>query len=319
MILRNKRKINYRKKKGMLGKNDILVQKVSFFEKNSLYFKDVQKIARDFAVQNLPVQVCSKDVILRKWFSELISWFKYNSVENFVYVPCSVFKVEKLVPYVSSLKSGTVVLLDQIDSLSIDIQNDILGLIENQSFAARNILVVAGTSENLDELIQNNLFSPSLGYRLNLLKMNLPVLAENQSEILPLANYFLRIERFETGKDFEGFTEDAKEALTRHLWKGGLGELESVISGAVVKGIPPLVSEDDLGLTESPEHKGAEYEKIAASLGEDKTMKNALDSFKRFYVMKILEENGNNQTRTAEVLGLQRTYVSRLMNELHIR
>lgn len=319
MILCDKLKIYYRKKKGMLGKNDILVQKVSFFEKNSLNFKDVQKIASDFAAQNLPVQVCSKDVILRKWFSELISWYKYKSAENFVYVPCSVFKVEKLVPYLSSLKPETVVLLDQIETLSVDVQNDILGLIENQVFASRNILVVAGTSENLDELTQNNLFSPSLGYRLNLLKMNLPVLSENPSEILPLANYFLRIERFETGKDFEGFTDGAKEALAGHLWKGGLGELKSVISGAVVKGIPPMVSEADLDLEKSHGNAGAEYEKIASSLGEDKTMKNALDSFKRFYVMKILEENGNNQTRTAEVLGLQRTYVSRLMNELHIR
>ena len=52
---------------------------------------------------------------------------------------------------------------------------------------------------------------------------------------------------------------------------------------------------------------------------EDKTLKTALDSFKKAYLIKILEENNWNQTKTAKVLGIQRTYVIRLINELQIR
>ena len=51
----------------------------------------------------------------------------------------------------------------------------------------------------------------------------------------------------------------------------------------------------------------------------DKSLKSAIDSFKREYVKKILEENGWNQTKTAKILGIQRTYVIRLINELQIR
>ena len=53
--------------------------------------------------------------------------------------------------------------------------------------------------------------------------------------------------------------------------------------------------------------------------GESKTLKNALEIFKKEYVTKILEENGWNQTKTAKVLGIQRTYVIKLINELNIQ
>ena len=51
----------------------------------------------------------------------------------------------------------------------------------------------------------------------------------------------------------------------------------------------------------------------------DKSLKTALDTFKKEYVTQILEENGWNQTKTAKILGIQRTYVIRLINELHIQ
>ena len=52
---------------------------------------------------------------------------------------------------------------------------------------------------------------------------------------------------------------------------------------------------------------------------DDKSLKTAVDKFKKEYVTKILEETGWNQTKTAGILGIQRTYVIRLMNELQIR
>ena len=53
--------------------------------------------------------------------------------------------------------------------------------------------------------------------------------------------------------------------------------------------------------------------------GEDKSLKTAVNAFKKSYVTKILEENNWNQTKTAKVLGIQRTYVIRLIDELQIR
>jgi Nif-specific regulatory protein len=64
------------------------------------------------------------------------------------------------------------------------------------------------------------------------------------------------------------------------------------------------------------------FEELADILADpagDRTLHNAVNSFKRSYLLKILEECNWNQTKAGKVLGIQRTYVSRLMNELHIR
>nr|MCR5061686.1 Fis family transcriptional regulator [Treponema sp.] len=58
---------------------------------------------------------------------------------------------------------------------------------------------------------------------------------------------------------------------------------------------------------------------MALQTFEDKSLKAAIDRFKKEYITRVLEENGWNQTRTAKILGIQRTYVIRLINELNIR
>ena len=61
------------------------------------------------------------------------------------------------------------------------------------------------------------------------------------------------------------------------------------------------------------------FEKSFNDDEEDRSLKSAIDSFKRDYVTKILQENSWNQTKAARILGIQRTYVIKLMNELNIR
>ena len=86
---------------------------------------------------------------------------------------------------------------------------------------------------------------------------------------------------------------------------------------AFIVGEPPLISESDLGFI--ADAGDSAVSETVEGIGEDKTLKTAIDSFKKEYLTKILEENDWNQTKTAAVLGIQRTYVIRLMNELHIR
>ena len=57
----------------------------------------------------------------------------------------------------------------------------------------------------------------------------------------------------------------------------------------------------------------------AAEAVQDKTLKSAVNAFKKAYVTRVLEENNWNQTKAAKILGIQRTYVIRLIDELHIR
>ena len=117
--------------------------------------------------------------------------------------------------------------------------------------------------------------------------------------------------------DFTSYSEGAKEALVSHFWQGNADELINAVQRAFIVGEPPVISETDLGLAEAG--LSSAVNETVDGMGEDKSLKTAIDSFKKEYLTKILEENDWNQTKTAAVLGIQRTYVIRLMNELHIR
>jgi Nif-specific regulatory protein len=88
------------------------------------------------------------------------------------------------------------------------------------------------------------------------------------------------------------------------------------VQRAFIVGNKSYISKQDLGLDSLSSSELIEDFNLNV---QDKSLKNAIDTFKREYITKILEENGWNQTKTAKVLGIQRTYVVRLINELNIR
>ena len=95
------------------------------------------------------------------------------------------------------------------------------------------------------------------------------------------------------------------------------------VERACIFGTPPFIKVDDLRLSlDTPvELKHTKDTQVAAepAMAEDRTLKTALNNFKKDYLTKILNETGWNQTAAARILDIQRTYVSRLMNELGIR
>ena len=121
-----------------------------------------------------------------------------------------------------------------------------------------------------------------------------------------------------------GFSDDALAVLHSYYWPGNVRELENTIERACVLGKPPLIRADDLRLQNFCAAGDAEAQKhtFAYDLdltGEDRTLKTAINKFKKAYITQILDETAWNQTEAGKILGIQRTYVSRLLNELHIR
>lgn len=300
----------------MIIKENQFVQNVRFLINQDSTFRELAEIARDMAGQNLPILVYSSDTLARKWYTELVAFLKFKKLNKIEFFYCSE-KSRDLLQLLSQVPEETVLFWDGIEKLSIDIQTELLALIEKGYFQNKKQVFVAGTGENLDSLVEKGEFLEKLAFRLGLLKCNLPSLNEMKAGIVPLAKILLNICKSESGKNIQGFAADANQSLTDHFWKGGMLELKSCVLYAASVCKSDQILKGDLPF----ESGGIDDTNAAAvsSLGEDKTMKTALDSFKRYYVIKILEENDNNQTKAAKVLGLQRTYVSRLLNELHIR
>ena len=137
-----------------------------------------------------------------------------------------------------------------------------------------------------------------------------------REDIIPIAKLYLDQFRKESGFKFEDFSNEAKTKIEDNFWIGNADELINCVQRGFIVGQPPLIKAMDLGF-----ERGAPLSDISTieTVQENKTLKFAIDSFKREYIKKILEENDWNQTKTAKILGIQRTYVIKLIEDLNIK
>jgi Nif-specific regulatory protein len=215
------------------------------------------------------------------------------------------------------LADGGTIFLDEIGDLPLKLQAKLLRVLQQRSFepvgssesVTVNVRIVAATNKDIEELVEKGEFRSDLYYRLNVLPLHVPPLRQRKEDIPALADFFLKKFSRETNKHFAGFTETAMDTMLSYSWPGNVRELENAVERAVVIAKESRISARDLllgsGAGDTDEYKG-------------KSLKEALSIFKRHFIMKALEENRWNQTESAKVLDIQRTYLSRLIKELEI-
>ena len=213
---------------------------------------------------------------------------------------------------------GTI-FLDEIGDLPLSLQAKLLRVIQNKSFEkvgssdtlTVDVRIVAATNRDIEKLVEEQKFRSDLYYRLNVLPLYIPPLRQRIEDIPELANFFLKKFRHEVKKEFIGFSEGAMSAILSYSWPGNIREFENTVERACVIGKPPYIKEEDLLLNIRSMPDNNTY--------ADKSLKSVLNLFKKHYLQKVLEENDWNQTTAAQVLDIQRTYLSRLIKELEIK
>jgi Nif-specific regulatory protein len=171
------------------------------------------------------------------------------------------------------------------------------------------VRILAATNKDIEALVERGEFRRDLYYRLNVLPIYIPPLRQRPEDIPALAEFFLKKFIRKTKKQFEGFSNEAMEAMLSYAWPGNIRELENSIERACAIGKNSLIRKEDLFL-----HAGGEE----AVNGGDRNLKTAINLFKSHFIKKALEENHWNKTETAKALDIQRTYLSRLIKELNI-
>ena len=227
--------------------------------------------------------------------------------------------------------AGGSILLDEVGCLPLEVQQELLRVMDNECLCVAgtdetlpvDVRVITSTRENLEELVEHGSFLSSLYVRLNVLPLTVPPLRERRDEILPLAELFLHSFGCECHKSFTGFSEACKIALCGYMWPGNVRELENTVQRACIFGTPPVIHLNDLRLpNEANEAQRISEIKNCAedsSLASDRRLRRALNDFKREYLTRILQQTNWNQTKAARILKVQRTYVSKLINDLGIR
>ena len=216
------------------------------------------------------------------------------------------------------LADGGTIFLDEIGDLPLNLQSKLLRVLQQKVFEKVgssdpiqvDVRIIAATNKDLEEAMSEGSFRQDLYYRLNVLPLLVPPLRERPDDIPELAEHFLAKVNRETNKSIKAFTPEAIDALLSYHWPGNVRELENVVERAVVICTGEAIAPADLILNVAGEEQTEEY--------RNKSLKEAVNLFKKHYIERTLENNSWKQTEAARVLGVQRTYLSRLIKELAI-
>jgi two-component system, NtrC family, nitrogen regulation response regulator NtrX len=211
--------------------------------------------------------------------------------------------------------------LDEVGDMSLKTQSKVLRTLDEQRFTpvgsdesvTVDARVIASTNKDLEEEIARGNFREDLFYRLNVIPFYVPPLRERKEDVPLLARHFLKEFSAAYGRRARDISDEAVETLMRYSWPGNVRELRNVIERIVImnpttmrfdrKNLPPLVYRDG-----SRRSAGTEFS----------TLHQARSAYERDYILKKLDENHGNVSRTAEVLGLERSHLYRKMKSLGI-
>jgi two-component system nitrogen regulation response regulator NtrX len=216
--------------------------------------------------------------------------------------------------------NGGTLFLDEVGDMSLKTQAKVLRTLEEHSFTpvggeqpvTIDARVIASTNKDLEDEISKGNFREDLFYRLNVIPFSVPPLRERKEDIPLLGRHFLKEFSSQYGRRPREITDDAIDALMRYSWPGNVRELRNVIERIVImnpttarferRHLPPLVYRDGT-------------RRVSSGF---LTLHEARAAYERDYILKKLDDNHGNISRTAEVLGLERSHLYRKMKALAI-
>ncbi|TWH82604.1 sigma 54-interacting transcriptional regulator [Sedimentibacter saalensis] len=209
---------------------------------------------------------------------------------------------------------GGTIFLDEIGEIDIELQPRLLRVLQEREIRPVgstkvipiDIRIIAATNKNLLEQVEQGAFRSDLYYRLNILKLKIPALRNRNGDIELLSKYFVNKISAKYNKDVK-LSSKAINKLKIYDWPGNIRELENVIENLVVL-CDDTITEDDFEELMDQEHVTEQNNFFIDENAE------TLEDIKKKYILKILSQCDNNQTLAAEILGISRTHLWRLLN-----
>ena len=232
----------------------------------------------------------------------------------------------------ASLAHGGTLFLDEICDMDLALQAKLLRFVQTASFQKLgssattevDVRIVCATNRSPWREVEAGRFREDLYFRLHVVPVHLPPLRERDDDIPMLAVHFLETFASQENKTFEGFTEDAMEALARHPWPGNVRELANAIHTAVVLNHEPRLSAAmlsiPLGNGADARHGGDQETAGPAHGSASDPVGLALRPMRLVewdYIREALRTTGNDVPRAASILGLSPSTIYRRMREFH--
>jgi len=199
--------------------------------------------------------------------------------------------------------------LDEVADLPLTMQVKLLRAIQERAIKPVggleempvDVRILSATHKSLEHEVAAGHFRQDLYYRLNVIKLKVPPLRERREDIPVLAAHFLGRHGRRYRKDFNGFTDDALQALLQYAWPGNVRELDHVVERAVLLGGGRRIAAADLACRPAP-----------AGPAPDAL---SLEAMERLLIQKAMERCGGNAEAAAAALGLSRSAMYRRLQK----
>lgn len=281
----------------------------------------------------------------KELFAEAVHTHSKRAGRRFVPVDCGTFSStlleSELFGYVRGAFTGAVkdkpgifatadngtLFLDEIANLDLDFQAKLLRTMETFEFkplgACRSkksdVRIIAATNRDLETMVYEGRFRQDLFYRLNVFPLFIPPLRQRKSDIPDLLYHFLDFFRRRTGKQIEGFTDDALEELVNYDWPGNVRQLRNVVERLVITADEPLLDYSSIVANGDLRHH-FNFDRLPATLEDLKDVKhrlieNQFGPIEKAFLQKAILAADGNITRAARQVGMQRSNFSALLKK----
>ena len=213
---------------------------------------------------------------------------------------------------------GGTLFLDEIGDMSLKTQAKVLRVLQEQTMepvggTSRirvDVRVLAATNKDLQAEIRANNFREDLYFRLNVIPIHVPPLRERPEDIPMLADHFMAEFAREYGRRLKRFDPAATSVLEHYLWPGNVRELRNVIERLMIMVPGEAITAPDLNFLD---RNGINRPEASQAVLERLTLHEARDRFERDFILRTLAEQQGNMSRTADVLGVERSNLYRKM------
>ena len=212
---------------------------------------------------------------------------------------------------------GGTLLLDEISEINLGMQAKLLRVLQEREvervgggrLIPVDVRIIATTNRDLEEEVREGRFREDLFYRLNVVPLMMPPIRDRKDDIPLLVNHFVKQFAEENGKPIQGVTEEAMAALSERDWPGNVREIENCVERAVVM---CKLDTESLEIHHFHMHNRLRPTAEVQTLpGGDMTLREV----EKQLILRTLQENENNRTKTADILGISVRTLRNKLNE----
>jgi len=222
--------------------------------------------------------------------------------------------------------NGGTLLLGNISDMDLQTQARLLSVFQSHSFLRMggtepvpiDIRVIATTSADLEQEVEEGRFREDLYYHLNVVPLNVPPLRDHSSDVPELLNYY--VDRFvmQENLPYREFSIAAQNRLRNYSWPGNVRELKNLVQRLLILGQGPVIDVDEVEVALRHPEQPSAGEAASASLPLDLPLREAREQFEKVYLEHQLQDVGGSVGKLAKRVGMERTHLYRKLRALGI-